>query len=416
VVVHSATLAINEEVQARRARGERVVHLGFGEAGLPVLPELTDLLRSCADRNAYAPVTGSAVARTAVAGYLRRRGVPTRAEQVVLAPGSKPLLFALMSVLPGDVVLPVPSWVTYAAQAALTGKRVVAVPVPASAGGVPDPDLLGPALARARADGVRPGVLVLTLPDNPTGTVADAGTVARVCSTAQEHGLVVVCDEIYRDLAEHPDEVPRPAVLLAGRVVVTGGLSKNLALGGWRIGFARLPDSRWGEEVLGRLVGVASEVWSSVATPMDAVAAFAFDEPDVVTQRVTASRRLHLAVSRAAHDVFRGCGARCRRPSAAFYLYPDLEPLRDGFTRLGADARTASGLAAHLLDRHGIGLLPGDAFGDDPAALRFRVATSLLYGEGEQRLEALYSDDPARLPWVSGALDHVRDALSTAAP
>ncbi|MDQ4084318.1 MAG: pyridoxal phosphate-dependent aminotransferase, partial [Actinomycetota bacterium] len=329
------------------------------------------------------------------------------ADQVMLAPGSKPLLFALMSALPGDVVLPVPSWVTYAAQAALTGKRVVRVPVPAAAGGVPDPDVLEAALADARAAGADPGVLVLTVPDNPTGTVADADTVAQVCRTAREHGLAVVSDEIYRDLAEH--EPTSPATLLDDRVALTGGLSKSVALGGWRIGFVRTPATDWGERLRDRLVGVASEVWSSLATPMDAVAAYVFAEPDVVTARVAAARRLHLAVSAAMYEVLADAGATCRRPTAAFYLYPDLEPLRDAFARHGA--RSAAEAAGLLLDRYGIGVLPGSAFGDDPQALRFRVATSLLYGDGEQRLEALHSDDPASLPWIADTLDIVRAAL-----
>ncbi|MGH3354366.1 MAG: pyridoxal phosphate-dependent aminotransferase [Nocardioidaceae bacterium] len=409
MVVHSATLAINEEMQARLRRGESVVHLGFGEAGLPVLPEITGALHAAADLNAYGPVTGSPPVRESAAGYLTRRGMPTQADQVVLAPGSKALLFALMCAVPGDVVLPTPSWVTYAAQASLTGKRVLPVPIPSRAGGVPDPDLLEDALVRARAEGADPRILMLTLPDNPTGTSADGGTVARVCALARRHGLVVLSDEIYGDLAEHPAEVPRPAALLGDHVVCTAGLSKNLALGGWRIGFARTPATAWGRDLMTRLVGVASEVWSSLSMPMQVAAGFVLDEPDAVTARVAASRRLHLAVSHAMYDVFTDAGAVCRRPSAAFYLYPDLEALRAGFARHGAT--TGATAAAHLLDRHGIGVLPGESFGDDPRALRFRVATSLLYGQGEQRLRALDSDDPVRLPWISAALATVRDAL-----
>jgi aspartate aminotransferase len=409
MVVHSATLQINEAMQARRGRGEPVVHLGFGEAGLPVLPEIAEALRRSAELNGYGPVTGSPPLRTSAAGYLTRRGLPTEAGQVLFAPGSKALLFALTTTLPGDVVLPAPSWVSYAAQAAMAGRRVVKVPVPEQAGGVPDPDLLEPALAAARADGAAPGILVLTLPDNPTGTVADPHTVQRVCDIAAEHGLVVVCDEIYRDLADRPEAVPRPAALRDDHVVVTTGLSKNLALGGWRIGFARVPATAWGEDLMQRLVGVASEVWSGLAAPMQEAAGFVLDDPAVVRDRVAASRRLHLAVSRAMHAVLTDAGARCRPPSAAFYLYPDLEPLREGFARHGAG--TAAEAATLLLDRHGIGLLPGEAFGDDPEALRFRVATSLLYGQGEQRLDALHSDDPAGLPWIATALDTVREAL-----
>ncbi len=99
---------------------------------------------------------------------------------MLLAPGSKALLFGLLAALPGDVVLPRPSWVSYAAQAALVGKNVIGVPVPPEAGGVPDPEQLEARLSDAVARGGRPGVLVVTLPDNPTGTVAAPELVARV--------------------------------------------------------------------------------------------------------------------------------------------------------------------------------------------------------------------------------------------
>ena len=117
------------------------------------------------------------------------------------APGSKPLLYALLQALPGDVVLPVPCWVSYAAHAAIAGKRVIGVPIGEEAGGVPDPPHLRAALAEAEGVGARPGILVLTLPDNPTGTVASEALVREVCEVAEAAGLLIVCDEIYRDLA-----------------------------------------------------------------------------------------------------------------------------------------------------------------------------------------------------------------------
>ena len=84
------------------------------------------------------PVAGSPRARTAAAGWFDRRRLSTDPDQVVIAPGSKALLWALLAVLPGDVVLPQPSWVSYAAQAALAGKRVWGVPIAADGpGGVP---------------------------------------------------------------------------------------------------------------------------------------------------------------------------------------------------------------------------------------------------------------------------------------
>ena len=71
-----------------------------------------------------------------------------------------------------------------------------------------------PRSAEAAGIGARPGVLVLTLPDNPTGTVASAEVVREVCEIAEAAGLLIVCDEIYRDLAYEPERFVSPAEVL----------------------------------------------------------------------------------------------------------------------------------------------------------------------------------------------------------
>ncbi|PKW00058.1 aspartate aminotransferase [Amycolatopsis echigonensis] len=410
MVSRSATLALNDAINARRATGEDIIHLGFGEAGLPVLPEAAAALADGAGQNSYTPVAGTVRAREAVAGYLSRGGLPTDASQILLAPGSKALLYAALSTLPGDVVLPVPSWVTYAAQAQLAGKRTIPVPIPGAAGGVPDPELLTSALAAARARGADPRILILTLPDNPTGTVAGPALVQQVCELADRHGLTVVCDEIYRDLAYDPAAVQSPAALLPDRTIVTGGLSKTMALGGWRIGFLRVPEGSAGHRIADGITALGSELWSCLAGPMQAAAAYVFDSPPPVLEHVQASRRLHATVAHAAHDIFAKAGISCRRPQAAFYLYPDLEVLRPELAARGI--RTGVALADHLLEEHGIGVLAGEHFGDAPEQLRFRAATSLLYGRtADERWTALRSTDPVSLPWISAALERLDGTL-----
>ncbi|MQA26967.1 MAG: aminotransferase class I/II-fold pyridoxal phosphate-dependent enzyme [Micromonosporaceae bacterium] len=405
-MVHiSATLAANEMIRARLARGERIQHLAFGEAGLPVHPELAAVLCGATGRGGYPSVAGDLAARQAVAGYFTRRGVAADPGQVLLAPGSKALLYALLSTLPGDVVLPTPSWVSYAAQSALAGKRTVRVPTPAEAGGVPDPALLKLTLEREAASGRRPGVLVLTVPDNPTGTVAGEALLREVCALAEEHQLVVVADQIYADLTHDGMPPVNPAGILPAGTVTTTGLSKNLALGGWRIGAALLPDSRLGARLRESLLHFGSEVWSALPGPMQDVVAYAFAEPPELASHIAASRRLHGAVARAMHGVFVDAGAECRPPQGAFYLYPD-------FTSVVAKPDSEA-LATTLLDQHGVAVLAGSAFGEDASRLTFRAATSLLYGDDdERRWAALRSDDPTGLPWIAGALTRLRDALA----
>ncbi|MEQ7007512.1 pyridoxal phosphate-dependent aminotransferase [Actinopolymorpha sp. B17G11] len=417
----SATLAANEQIRARLARGEPVQHLAFGEAGIPVHPALAEVLRRATGRGGYPSVAGDTAAREAVAGYLGRRGLTAShadPDHVLLAPGSKSLLYAVLAVLPGDVVLPQPSWVSYAAQGALIGKRVLHVPVPAEAGGVPDPALLEEALSRTPgADGSpRPGILVLTSPDNPTGTVAGEALLRDVCAVAERHGLVIVSDQIYSDLT-HDGTVPTsPAELVPDRTVVTTGLSKNLALGGWRIGAVALPRSPLGVSLRDSLLQFASEVWSALPGPMQEVAAYAFAEPDDLVAHVEQARRLHGTVARAVHTILLDAGARCRAPQGGFYLYPDFSSLGTagtpgsiGTTRSVGLPADGESLAETLLSKHGIGVLPGSAFGDDPSRLTFRAATSLLYGtDDEQRWAALRDPDPVRLPWISESLDRLR--------
>jgi aspartate aminotransferase len=399
----SATLAINERIAQKLRDGEDVLHLAFGEAGLPLLPSVAERLANAAPKTSYGSVAGSP---EAAAGWCERRGLPTKPEQILFAPGSKPLLYALLTVLPGDIVIPQPSWVSYAAHAALAGKRVIRVPIGATAGGVPDPD----ALEEALTSNETAGVLVLTLPDNPTGTQPPPDLVERTCAIAERHGLLIVADEIYRDLTHDIDTFKSPADYAPERSFVTNGLSKNMALGGWRIGFVRMADGALGEEARAAVAGVAGAVWSALAAPMQDVAAHVLAEPHDVLEHVTRSRALHRAVAHAAYERVTAAGIDCRPPSGAFYLYPDFESRREALARDGVT--TSEQLAEFLLERHGVGVLAGAAFGDEPEGLRVRMATSLLYGSNDdERWQALRSDDPASLPWIARALDRLGDAL-----
>jgi aspartate aminotransferase len=376
-----------------------------------VLDEVASVLATAVGRNSYGTVVGSDQARVAAAGWFTRRGLPTGADQIIFAPGSKALLFALLATLPGDLILPAPAWVSYAAQAAIAGKRVIGVPIPPEAGGIPDPERLERALLESRAAGGNPGLLMLTVPDNPTGTIARPEQVAAVCAIAERYGLTVISDEIYAELSHDGRPTPSATAYLPQRTVVTNGLSKSLALGGWRVGFARVPAGEWGRDLLRNVVGMASEVWSSLAAPMQEVAAYVLADPPEVTARIAASRRLHAVVARAVHAEFVDAGADCRPPEAGFYLYPDFEPVRGILARHGA--RTGAELVSTLLERHGVGVLPGAAFGDDPHGLRVRVATSLLYGESTpERLAALSSADPLALPWIGACVAQLHDALA----
>jgi aspartate aminotransferase len=382
VIPLSATLAANEILIRKRQAGEPVLPLSFGEAGLPVHPVLKGALAHAAGNNAYGPVSGLPALREAAAGYWTRRTLPTTPDAVICGPGSKPLLFGLLLALGADVAVPQPSWVSYAAQAGLIGARPHFVPTPAGEGGICDP-----------------------------------ATVQDLADVATRYDLIVISDEIYRDLVYEPaPAVASPVDFAPERTVVTTGLSKNLALGGWRIGVARLPDGPLGAALRGRLLGIGSEIWSAAAGPVQEAAALAFGEPPELAERIARSRSLHETVCRAVADRFAATGVIVPEPQAAFYLYPDFAPWREHLAERHG-VTTGAGLAGLLLERYGVGVLPASAFGEDESVLRVRVATGLLYGDTDARREqALASDDPAGLPWIAASLGRLEEVLATLAP
>lgn len=416
MVTVSPTLAINQEIAHRRAAGLPTLPLGFGEASIPVHPELIRRLGECAGLGGYGPVVGIPEMLDAAAGYWTRRGVPTQAEQVVSGPGSKPLLYTILQALGGPVALPRPSWVSYAAQNSLLGQESVFIGVLPGEGGVPDPVTLDAEAVRRRNAGSPLTSVLVTVPDNPTGTVASPQIVRELCAVASRHDLFIVSDEIYLDLVhDRSTPVHTPAAQAPERTITTTGLSKSLALGGWRIGAARFPATDRGDALRRAVTSAASEIWSTPAQPVQAVAAWVFGEPDELAEHLSHSRRLHGAVARATARVFRAAGAGVHQPAAGFYLYPDFSEARAHLAEIGI--RSSADLATRLLEDHGVATLPGSAFGDPPDRLTLRIATPMLYGPDEsQRWQALGATNPAALPWVADALEELTGALESLHP
>ena len=409
----SATLAANEALDRRRQRGEPVLPLAFGESGLPLHPRLTAELATSADRGAYGPVAGTERLRDAAAGYWSRRCLPTTAEAIVAGPGSKALLFATMLALGTGVAVPRPSWVSYAAQATLCGITPEFVPTVAGEGGVCDPDALEAAI-RSHRHSQRPiGAVLVTLPDNPTGLLASPDAIRALCAVAERNGLLIISDEIYRDLV-HDQDLPflSPAEIAPERTVVTTSLSKNFSAGGWRIGVARMPDGQCGAALRARLLGIASEIWSAAAGPMQEAAAVALEEPADLAEHISRCRMLHAAVCQETARRAAAAGLDVAPPQAAFYLYPDFAPWRAQLkARFGVE--TGKDLTALLLDRYGAGTLPGSAFGESASCLRLRLATGQLYGDtAAQREQALAAANPLQLPWINAALTRFSDILA----
>lgn len=121
----SATLEINEKSRQLQQQGKQVFRLGFGQSPFPVPAPVVQALQAHAHEKDYLAVQGLWQLRDAIADfYKRRHGLDRTAEDILIGPGSKELLFLLQLVYYGNLVIPSPSWVSYSPQATIVGRHV----------------------------------------------------------------------------------------------------------------------------------------------------------------------------------------------------------------------------------------------------------------------------------------------------
>ncbi|MEU0598661.1 aminotransferase class I/II-fold pyridoxal phosphate-dependent enzyme [Streptomyces sp. NPDC006393] len=382
--------------------------------GLPVLPELSAALGAAAGRTRARdrPIGGGAALLDAAGGYWRRRGLSTRPGHVAAGPGAPCLLLALTAALGGDVLVPRPCAAWWAPYARLLGRPAFPVATPAECGGVPDPYALLETVRRVRAEGGDPRLLVLSVADDPTGTVAPPEVLHETVEAAAAEGLHLVSDETWRDTWHTPHETMllSPAEMLPERVTVVTDLAGAFLPSGWPAAIARFPTGATGDALHARVLDILTALDARIAEPVAAAAAYALDEPEPVTARLTATVRLHARVAHALHAAVVAAGALALPPQAGRHLYADLGPLRPALAARGVgDAQELEDFLGALL---GMPTPGGHRFGDDLGALRVRLSTTELLGDTEeQRTECLLSPTPLELPHLQRALISLRSVF-----
>jgi aspartate aminotransferase len=364
----SATVAINERSDELRRRGREIFKLGLGQSPFPVPEVVVQALREHAAEKDYLPVRGLRALRDAVAAHHVRTGRldPRTGDDVLIGPGSKELMFALQLCFYGDLVIPAPSWVSYAPQARMLGRRVFHLPTRREDRYNLRPDVLADLCAR---DPGAPRLLVLNYPNNPTGFTYSADELAGLAEVARTYGVLVLSDEIYGPL-DHEDRHTSIARLYPEGTILSGGLSKWCGAGGWRLGTMLFPpDLRW---LVDAMASVASETYTTTSAPIQHAAVTAYTDHAALADYLDGSRRILRALGGWLSSRLRGAGARCATPQGGFYVVADFGPLRGQLERRGIHSDAA--LCERLLEDTGVAMLPGSDFGLSPAALAARIA------------------------------------------
>lgn len=363
----SATLAINERSRQLIQDGRTVFRLGLGQSPFPVPDAVREALAHHAQEKDYLPVRGLPQLRQAICGYLERtQGLEYNHDQILIGPGTKELMFLVQLSYYGELVIPTPSWVSYAPQAQIIGRSIRWLPTHLESGlGVTAKALD----ALCRKDPDRPRLLILNSPSNPTGFAYEDDQLAEIAEVARQYGVLLLSDEIYGGVHFAGRHVSIARFYPEG-TIISDGLSKWCGAGGWRLGaFAFPPQLRWLQDAMSV---VASETYTSVSAPIQYAAVTAFSGGPGMDQYLRDSRRILAGLGGFTEKQMRAAGATLTQPRGGFYAFPDFSAHAARLQASGIE--NSDVFCESLLEDTGVAVLPGTAFGRPEQEYSLRLA------------------------------------------
>jgi aspartate/methionine/tyrosine aminotransferase len=337
--------------RALERKGRQILHLEIGEPDFPTAPHIVEAaVRALQNgETKYGPAGGILELRVAIANHLASLGISAAPDDIVVTPGSKPiLLYSALALLENgdEALIPDPAYPIYDSAVRFAGGRPVTYRLDSTNGFAPDVDAIAASITS------RTRVLVLNTPQNPTGGVIDAGRLAALAQLAEANDLIVIVDEIYRPFNYGAPSVPSILTIpgMRERCILVDGFSKAYAMTGWRLGYGLVPTplaARFALLALNDHACVPAFVQRAGIAALTGT-----QEPLHVMIDEFAARRQLISERLSAIP-----GVRVNAPAGAFYAFPDVS------AAIEAAGIDAAQLASRLLNDYGVALLPGTAFG-----------------------------------------------------
>lgn len=358
----SQSLVMAARAKAMKAAGVDVVSMSLGEPDMDTPKHVRLAAQEAVDNHwsHYGPVAGIPALREAVANYqnaLTGNAIPWIADDVVVSAGAKMAIYnAIQAVInPGDeVVIPMPSWVSYSEMVKLAEGVVVPVDTKYEDRYCLTPEQLKKALTK------KTRMIILCSPNNPTGSVYSASELEALVAVLRDFpDVFILSDEIYNALSYgvtptsfsyFPD--------LAERLIIINGVSKAYAMTGYRIGWLMSKNEAFVSACI-RLQGQQVTCATMVAQKA-AEAALTGTQECVEEMRDIFALRRELICSLAAEIP----GLKFHEPQGAFYLFPDVSAWGTG-----------NEVAERLLEEAHVAVVSGSAFGC-PSCIRLSYAIS----------------------------------------
>ncbi|WP_435656337.1 pyridoxal phosphate-dependent aminotransferase [Brucella pituitosa] len=369
----SASAAMTQRARDFAAKGIDVVSLSSGEPDFPTPPHGIEAAHAAAlaGDTKYPPLDGTNALKDAIVRkFKRENGLDYASNQVLVAGGGKQIIFnAVMATCnPGDeVVIPAPSWISYADIVRFAGGIPVAVNCGQENG------------FKLRAEDLEAAItpktkwLFLNFPNNPTGAACSRQEMAAIAEVMLRHPHVwIMTDDIYEHLIYDDFEFCTIAEVeprLYDRVLTVNGASKAYAMTGWRLGYCGGP-----RDLIAGISNVNCQNSGGTSTITQAAAAAVLDGPqDLLKERAEIYRQRRDFVL---GELAKVEGLKCHKPEGAFYIFPSIAEIIGKTTQAGRKIESDADFVMALLDEQHVATVQGAAYGMSPF-FRISYATSM---------------------------------------
>ena len=359
----SSTLLINETSRKLEEQGKKIYKFGFGQSPFKVPEDVVEELKNNSHQNKYLPMQGLLELRNAVAKYTsKKKNFDYKSENVIIGPGSKELMFLLHIIFDGEIILPAPSWVSYAPQAILGRNKIQILQTKRENNWFPTAAEIEKVILKNKNKNY---LLFLNSPNNPSGQICE--NLGEISEIANKYNLIILSDEIYSELT-FEDSFKSISNFCPEKTIISTGLSKWCGAGGWRLGYFLIPDNLL--DIKNMINVLASETFSAVSAPIQYAAIKAYENDH--SNYINKSKNILSAVGNYVYENLKSNKILINKPQGGFYLMPEF---------LNKKFKSSSEMCDSILNDTGVALLPGSDFGFDETKMLARLSFTDFDGQ-----------------------------------
>ena len=359
----SSTLKINEISRQLEDKGKKIYKFGFGQSPFQIPTNIVNELKKNAYQNKYLPMQGLKELREVIAKNISiKKNYDYKSENIIIGPGSKELMFLLHVLFDGEIILPAPSWVSYAPQAILGRNKVQLIQTTRENNWFPTGKEIEKIILK---DINKNYLLFLNSPNNPSGQICK--NLEEISEITKKYKLIILSDEIYSELS-FEKKFKSISSFCPKKTIISSGLSKWCGAGGWRLGYFIVPNSL---NILKDSINVlASETFSAVSAPIQyaAISAYSNDHSEYINN----SRNILKAVGFYVYKSLKSNKVLINKPQGGFYLMPEF---------INKKFSSSSEMCNNILKETGVALLPGSDFGFEKAKMLARLSFTDFDGQ-----------------------------------